>query len=305
MLELYPDNESLHELLGFCYLGMSRFEDAVGELERAVELSGGREILNGYLAELALVLARSGNVSEAAKILQQFLQASLRRFIPCDLIGEIHFGLGHRDEAIRWFEKAYDEKNAPLVIQWLKNDPIFDELRSDLGYVALLKKVGLMSAEEAENEVRRIERTQTVLDKKRIAVLPFSNISPSPNDEYFAEGLTEEMISTLSNIRGLNVISRTSVLHYRNSPKTVREISRELSAGTLMEGSVRKSANKVRITIQLIDAVQDKHLWSQKYDRELGDVFSVQGDVAQHVARALRIESTKDTPPAQKHTQNS
>jgi adenylate cyclase len=123
----------------------------------------------------------------------------------------------------------------------------------------------------------------------RVAILPFRNMSPDPNDEYFAEGMTEEIISTVSGISGLSVISRTSVMHYKKSEKTVKEIGRELEVGSILEGSFRKAGNRIRVTTQLIDVAQDKHLWAQNYDRNLDDVFEVQSDVARQVAESLRV----------------
>jgi adenylate cyclase len=128
------------------------------------------------------------------------------------------------------------------------------------------------------------------LDKKRMAVLPFANISPDPTDEYFADGLTEELIGTISKIRELSVISRTSVMQYKRRSKPIPEIGRELTSGTVLEGSVRKAGNRVRISIQMIDATEDKHLWAENYDREIQDIFSVQSDIASRVADALRVE---------------
>jgi TolB-like protein/Tfp pilus assembly protein PilF len=124
----------------------------------------------------------------------------------------------------------------------------------------------------------------------RIAVLPFTNIGPDPNDEYFAEGMTEEIISTVSRISGLEVISRTSVMGYKGTTKRVEEIGRELKVGSVLEGSFRKAGNKIRVTVQLIEVARDRHLWGQNYDRNLGDIFSVQSDVAKKVADALRVE---------------
>ena len=120
--------------------------------------------------------------------------------------------------------------------------------------------------------------------------MPLQNMSPDPNDEYFADGMTEEIISTLSNISNLTVISRTSVMQYKGARKNLADIGKELRAGTLLEGSIRKSGNSVRVTVQLLDAVEDKHLWAQSYDRELQDVFAVQSDVAKNVAEALRVK---------------
>jgi adenylate cyclase len=114
------------------------------------------------------------------------------------------------------------------------------------------------------------------LDKNRLAVLPLSNMSSSPEDGYFADGMTEELISSLSRLPGLGVISRTSVMQYKNQTKHVSEIGRELGAGTLLEGSVRKAGNRVRIALQLIDANTDNHLWAENYDRNLDDVFAIQ-----------------------------
>ena len=115
-------------------------------------------------------------------------------------------------------------------------------------------------------------------------------MSPDPGDEYFADGMTEEIISTLSNISDLTIISRTSVMQYKGVKKNLADIGKELRAGTMLEGSVRKADNRVRITVQLLDAVEDKHLWAQSYDRELQDVFVVQSQIATKVADALRIK---------------
>jgi adenylate cyclase len=128
------------------------------------------------------------------------------------------------------------------------------------------------------------------LDKKRIAVLPFANMSPDPQDEYFADGMTEELITTISGISELSVISRTSVMGYKGTGKKVTEIGRELRVGTVLEGSVRKAENMVRITVQLLDASEDKHLWAHSYDRELRGIFAIQSDIAGKIAEALKVE---------------
>jgi adenylate cyclase len=133
---------------------------------------------------------------------------------------------------------------------------------------------------------------QPRLDKRRIAVLPLQNLSPDSNDEYFADGMTEELISTISKISELNVISRTSVMGYKKKDKKALEIARELNVGTLLEGSVRKAASRVRISVQLIEAESDKHLWAENYDRDLADVFAVQSEVAEKVASSLQVKLT-------------
>jgi TolB-like protein/Tfp pilus assembly protein PilF len=128
------------------------------------------------------------------------------------------------------------------------------------------------------------------LDKRRIAVLPLANMSPDPNDEYFADGMTEELIGTISQIRDLRVIARTSAMRYKGEKKSVAEIGKELEIGSLIEGSVRKAGDRLRITIQLLNTQTQEHIWSQNYDRELKDVFAVQSEIAERVADALEVK---------------
>ncbi len=123
-----------------------------------------------------------------------------------------------------------------------------------------------------------------------VAVLPFENLSPNADDAYFAAGLHEELLNQLSKLHNLSVISRTSVLRYTDSGLSIPEIAAELNVGTVMEGNVRYANDRVRITLQLIDAATDEHLWSETYDREFADIFAIETDIAFSVARALEAE---------------
>ena len=125
--------------------------------------------------------------------------------------------------------------------------------------------------------------------KHRLAVLPLTNISAGSRDEYFVDGMTEELISTLSKITGLSVIARTSAMHYKGTDKTIAQVASELAVRTVVEGSVRKSGHKLRISIRLVDATTQEDLWSENYDRELKDVFAIQRDIAQRIGRALKL----------------
>ena len=126
-----------------------------------------------------------------------------------------------------------------------------------------------------------------------IAVLPLTSISPDPQDGYFADGLTDELISELSQVRGLSVIARTSVAPYKTAPKTIAEVAQDLRVDTVVEGSVRKSGSQVRISLTLVDAETQRHLWTHRYDREVDDVFAVQEDIAKRTSKALRLEIDK------------
>ena len=133
------------------------------------------------------------------------------------------------------------------------------------------------------------ERTSPSSGPTRLAVLPFANISPDPKDEYFADGLTEELITVLSQLRELRVIARTSVTPYKSTSKGVAQIGAELGVDSVLEGSVRKAGDELRITVQLIDVGTQEHTWANTYDRKLEKVFAIQADIARQVAEALRI----------------
>lgn len=128
------------------------------------------------------------------------------------------------------------------------------------------------------------------LKKNRIAVLPLTNISRDPADEFLADGMTEELISTMSRISGLRVIARTSVMTYKTGQKKISEIASELEVGSVLEGSVRRIGDRVRVSVQLIDSQTSEHLWSESYDRDLKDVFSVQSDISKLVAESLKVQ---------------
>ncbi|MFQ5637740.1 MAG: protein kinase [bacterium] len=124
---------------------------------------------------------------------------------------------------------------------------------------------------------------------RKIAVLPFVNITADPEQEYFCDGMTEQLITNLSRIPELKVIARTSVMRYKNTQKDIREISRELNAPLIVEGSVRKSSRTLRVTAQLIQADEGIHLWANDYDQELKDVFAIQDSVSRAIAGALAV----------------
>jgi adenylate cyclase len=133
---------------------------------------------------------------------------------------------------------------------------------------------------------------------RHLAVLPLANISPDPGDAYFADGLTEELITALSQVPDLTVIARTSVMPYKAETKPIHQVGAELGVDTILEGSVRKAGNRLRITLQLVDVATQGHIWADSYNREIDDIFAVQTDVAGRTAEALRIELARRDVPA-------
>jgi len=141
------------------------------------------------------------------------------------------------------------------------------------------------------------------INNKSIAVLPFENLSKDGKDEYFADGMTEDILTELSKIKDLLVISRTTIMKYKGTKKAITEIGKELGVANILEGSIRLSGNRVRITGQLINALNDQHLWAEKYDRDIEDIFSVQDEVANAIANALRIELSDEESKMISNTQ--
>ncbi len=130
-------------------------------------------------------------------------------------------------------------------------------------------------------------------DKPSIAVLPFANMSGDPKQEFFSDGITEDIITALSKVPMLFVIARNSTFTYKGKPVNVRQISEELGVQYVLEGSVQKSADRVRITAQLIDALTGRHLWAERYDRDLKDIFALQDEVTSNILRAMQVKITE------------
>jgi TolB-like protein/class 3 adenylate cyclase len=248
------------------------------------------------------------NALDAVRCAYEIQRATREYNIPLPPESRIHLRIGlHLGDVVEsQGDISGDAVNVASRIEPLAEDggvcltrPVYESMHNKLDVP--LVSVGMKSLKNVSEpmEVYRMlmpweqmsaTKEEIVLPRDRIAILPFANMSPDPNDEYFADGMTEEIISTVSGISGLKVISRTSVMGYKGTAKKVREIGRELEVGSVLEGSFRKAGNRIRVTTQLINVADDEHLWAQNYDRNLDDVFEVQSDVAKQVAEALRVK---------------
>jgi TolB-like protein/Tfp pilus assembly protein PilF len=150
------------------------------------------------------------------------------------------------------------------------------------------------------------EEACTKNSQTSVAVLPFTDLSPSKDQEYFCDGMAEEIINALTHIEGLRVVARTSAFSFRGREIDVREIGRKLSVETLLEGSVRKAANRLRITAQLVNVADGYHLWSERFDREMDDVFVIQDEIALAIVDKLKIKilGKKKQELVKRHTDN-
>jgi adenylate cyclase len=290
------------------------------ELLRPIFLAhGGTEVKT--IGDAFLVEFRSALDAVLCAVEMQRALRDRNRAAPAPRVLEIRIGI-HLGDVVHEGSDVYgDAVNVASRVEPLAppggiciSQQVLDQIRNKtelnierMGEIPL-KNVGLplgvyrVSPQEAG---RQKEETQPT--RQRLAVLPFVNISPDPNDEYFADGLTEELISKLSEIKGLKVIARTSVMSYKRTTKKVSEIASELGVGSVVEGSVRKAGSKIRITVQLIDARTEEHLWASNYDSNLDDIFAIQSDVAGKVAASLSAgffsrEMRKDTRDVEAYT---
>ena len=160
-------------------------------------------------------------------------------------------------------------------------------------FTAFVLVVGLIAAGLLIFQMMRSrEKESTIAAGKSIAVLPFENLSRDPDNAYFADGIQDEILTRLAKIADLKVISRTSTQRYKSSPDDLPKIAQQLGVAHVLEGSVQKSGEQVRVTVQLIRAATDSHLWAETYDRKLTDIFSVESEVAEKIARSLRAQLT-------------
>src|SRR5213075_981742 len=130
------------------------------------------------------------------------------------------------------------------------------------------------------------------LPAKSIAVLPFDNLSRDPDNAFFAEGVQDEILTRLAKVADLKVISRTSTQHFKSAPEDLRDVAKKLGVMNILEGSVQKAADQVRVNVQLINAMTDAHLWAETYDRKLTDIFAVESDIAKTIAETLQAKIT-------------
>jgi adenylate cyclase len=184
------------------------------------------------------------------------------------------------------------------------SEQVYDQIRNKISYEMIkLEQVKLKNVfvpidiyqivlpwEPRPKILSTPKETEAIPLKKRLAIMPMINMTQDQQDEYFADGMTEELITVLSNIKDLRVIARSSVIRYKGTAKSISEIASELNVGTILEGSIRKIGNRIRVAIQMIDGGSEEHIFATNYDRELDDIFSVQSEIAKQVSKTLKTK---------------
>ncbi len=294
---------------------LSLLETQRNLMQPVLSKHGGRKVKtmgDGSLIEFGSALQATESAVEIQKVLHEYNEA---RLVKLSVRIGIHVGdVVHTDGDIFGDAVNIASRIEPLAGPGgiCISEQVYDQVRNKIPY-----KLTKLQPKELKNVAFQIDTYKVELpwegggmnpgaehDTHRLAVLPLTNMSSDSEDEYFADGMTEELIAAVSKIRELNVISRTSVMEYKGKGRRIAEVGDELNVGTVLEGSVRRAGNRLRITVQLIDVADDRHLWSEKYDRELDDVFKVQDDIAGKIAEALRVTFKALPETIHKQTEN-
>ncbi len=194
-----------------------------------------------------------------------------------------------KDELMRaiWPDTVVEENNLNQNISILRR--VLGDARTEHRYIATVPGHGYQFVAEVKLSRERSRQLSPPNDAS-IAVLPFANLSTDASNQYFCDGLAEELINALAKLEQIRVVARTSAFSFKGKETDIREIGRKLRVGTVLEGSVRKSGNRLRITVQLINAANGYHLWSERYDTEMQDIFDVQDEITLAVVSALKLK---------------
>ena len=312
-LSIGKSDSGTHALLGSVYLLMRQYDKAIAEGELSIELDPNGSLFHGLLG---ITLSYADRVDEGIDHLKQGIR--LDPFPPYWFyhhLGRCYMQKGQYVEALKEFEKALH----------LSPDARINHMYLAAVYVLLNRQ------EEAEAAAKKVleidpgfsvERTSKAWpyknpaevklevdalckaglpytpplplpDKPSIAVLAFDNMSGNPEQEYFSDGIAENIITALSKVGQLFVIARNSSFTYKGKPVKVQQVGRELGVRYVLEGSVRKSGDRVRITAQLIDAIKGQHLWGEDYDRDFENILDIQDNITKKIVTALRIDLTE------------
>jgi adenylate cyclase len=278
-IALGPNNATCHVLLAYTMTSVGKFEEAIVLGEKAIRLSP--YCSPWYLLILEDAYRMTGRYEEALAMGKQYLERCRKgecNLLPAHIgLAATYIGLGRVEEA---------RTHAAEVLRMNPNFSL-DEARKMSSFK---DPVHLERVLDALRKAGIPETLPLPLpDKPSIAVLPFVNMSGDPKQEYFSDGITEEIITALSKTPKLFVIARNSTFTYKGKPTKVQQVGRDLGVRYVLEGSVRKAGNKVRVTAQLVDAGSGQHLWAERYDRDLKDIFAIQDEITLEIIKTMQV----------------
>jgi len=278
-LELGPNDERAHFLVGQALRYTGRWAEAIPVYEKAIRLNPFPQS-NTYFG-LGLAYCFTGQFEKGIEACQRATHGN-----PNDLYAHVvltvAYGMAGQDEEAQATAEKVLKIDPKFTIKSWEKVLKFKNQSDGKRYIEALRRAGLPD-----------EQPLPLPDKPSIAVLAFDNLSGDPEQEYFSDGIAENIITALSKVGELFVIARNSSFTYKGKPVKVQHVSRELGVRYVLEGSVQKSGERVRITAQLIDAKNGQHLWAENYDRDFKDIFEIQDEMTMKIVTALRIELTE------------
>jgi adenylate cyclase len=275
---LDPNGSQSHYYLGFALRYAGRFEEAVQVIEKSIRLNPFPSAASFRSASAAYIGA--GRYEEAIAAARKSVTLAPNDFLSHSTLAAA-CSLAGREEEARSAAEEVLRINPKYSLNYIKKQLPFKNKRDLEQFTAAMRKAGLPD-----------KPPLPLPDKPSIAVLPFVNMSGDPEQEYFSDGITEEIITALSKTPELFVIARNSSFTYKGKPVKVQQVGRELGVKYVLEGSVRKAEDKVRVTAQLVDAATGKHLWAERYDRDLKDIFALQDEITIKIITELQVKLT-------------
>ncbi len=281
-LALAPNLADLTATIGVTFLYSGRPYETIKLVRKAMRLSP--YYPGWYLSVLGIAYRLTGQYKEAIDALESWrTRANPRSALPHLCLAYTYVEAGQKDEAQESVAEVLKRNPKASIKGYLNSNTFPYKDPAEIERVLeSLRKAGLTESPPLP-----------LPDKPSIAVLPFVNISGDPKQEYFSNGLTEEIITGLSKVPRLFVIARNSTFTYKGKPVKVQQVSKELGVRYILEGSVRKARDKVRITAQLVDGTTGNYLWAERYDRNLTDIFAVQDEVTKKIITAMNVELTQ------------
>jgi adenylate cyclase len=281
-LELAPNFADVNVMIALPFYYSGRPREAIELVKKAMRLSP--YYPDWYLPVLGHAYRLTGQYKEAIDVLESWRErANPRSELPYLMLAFTYAEAGREEDANKAVEELLKRKPKASIEGYAKSkffaykDPA--EIKRAL---ESLRKAGLPESPPLP-----------LPDKPSIAVLPFDNLSGDPNQEYLSDGISETIISALSKIPKMFVIARNSTFTYKGKPVKVQQVSRELGVRYVLEGSIQKAGNQLRVTAQLVDATTGNHIWSERYDRDLKDIFILQDDITKKIITAMQIKLTE------------
>jgi adenylate cyclase len=278
-ITLEPNSDLAHQYLGLALRFGGRPNEAIPVIKKAIRLNPSAP--GTYLFNLGLSYLFSGQYEEA---IGECKKATTRE--PDNLGAQIAlivaYGLSGRDEEARATASEVLRINPEFSLEYFTKTLAYKNQADRDRYIGALRKAGLPETPPLP-----------LPDKPSIAVLPFTNMSDDPKQDFFSDGLTEEIITALSKAPQLFVIASNTSFTYKGKPVKVKKVGKDLGIQYVIEGSVRRMGERIRVTAQMIDALKDRHLWAERYDKEFKDVFSIQDDITKKIITAVHVKLTE------------